>query len=220
MQKQDRIKTSTSDSDQYIQSIPALADGRLELATPAYRLCAITINQLFQYIIFLPISIYSLSALFNAMGEEDNSFDAMEEEYDSDELTQFFLDWLTLPQTLTIICLTITALIIFTAWQINWMSKYGQSIGKRMLNLRVIRTNGDNPGFVRNVILREIVYQLIVVIIGSLTLGIGYFVFMFVPAMVFINKWQRRTLPDFLADTIVVRDKFSEKPIKVKIPRR
>lgn len=220
MQKQDRIKTSTSDSDQYIQSIPALADGRLELATPAYRLCAITINQLFQYIIFLPISIYSLSALFDAMGEEDNSFDAMEEEYDSDELTQFFLDWLTLPQTLTIICLTITALIIFTAWQINWMSKYGQSIGKRMLNLRVIRTNGDNPGFVRNVILREIVYQLIVVIIGSLTLGIGYFVFMFVPAMVFINKWQRRTLPDFLADTIVVRDKFSEKPIKVKIPRR
>ncbi|WP_239324679.1 RDD family protein [Snodgrassella gandavensis] len=220
MQKQDRIKTSTSDSDQYIQSIPALADGRLELATPAYRLCAITINQLFQYIIFLPISIYSLSALFNAMGEEDNSFDAMEEEYDSDELTQFFLDWLTLPQTLTIICLTITALIIFTAWQINWMSKYGQSIGKRMLNLRVIRTNGDNPGFVRNVILREIVYQLIVVIIGSLTLGIGYFVFMFVPAMVFINKWQRRTLPDFLADTIVVRNKFSEKPIKVKIPRR
>ncbi|PIT49957.1 hypothetical protein BHC51_01400 [Snodgrassella alvi] len=190
--------------------MPALADGKLELATPAYRLCAITINQLFQYIIFLPISIYSLSALF----------EAMEEEYDSDELTEFFLDWLTLPQTLTIICLTIMALIIFTAWQINWMTKYGQSIGKRMLNLRVIRTNGDNPGFVRNVILREIVYQLIVVIIGSLTLGIGYFVFMFFPAMVFITKWQRRTLPDFLADTIVVRDKISEKPIKVRIPRR
>ncbi|PIT56932.1 hypothetical protein BHC49_03440 [Snodgrassella alvi] len=187
-----------------------MADGKLELATPAYRLSAITINQLFQYIIFLPISIYLLSALF----------EAMEEEYDSDELAEFFLDWLTLPQTLTIICLTIMALIIFTAWQINWMTKYGQSIGKRMLNLRVIRTNGDNPGFVRNVILREIVYQLIVVIIGSLTLGIGYFVFMFFPAMVFITKWQRRTLPDFLADTIVVRDKISEKPIKVRIPRR
>jgi uncharacterized RDD family membrane protein YckC len=210
MQKQYRIKPNTSCSDRYIESMPALADGKLELATPAYRLCAITINQLFQYIIFLPISIYSLSALF----------EAMEEEYDSDELTEFFLDWLTLPQTLTIICLTIMALIIFTAWQINWMTKYGQSIGKRMLNLRVIRTNGDNPGFVRNVILREIVYQLIVVIIGSLTLGIGYFVFMFFPAMVFITKWQRRTLPDFLADTIVVRDKISEKPIKVRIPRR
>ncbi|KDN13552.1 hypothetical protein SALWKB12_0407 [Snodgrassella communis] len=32
--------------------MPALADGKLELASPAYRLCAITINQLFQYIIF------------------------------------------------------------------------------------------------------------------------------------------------------------------------
>ncbi|PIT59815.1 hypothetical protein BHC57_05895 [Snodgrassella alvi] len=92
--------------------MPALADGKLELATPAYRLCAITINQLFQYIIFLPISIYSLSALF----------EAMEEEYDSDELTEFFLDWLTLPQTLTIICLTIMALIIFMGGSTNTVS--------------------------------------------------------------------------------------------------
>ncbi len=80
--------------------MPALADGKLELASPAYRLCAITINQLFQYIIFLPIYIYSLLALF----------EAMEEEYDSDELTEFFLEWLTLPQTLTIIIITIWVL--------------------------------------------------------------------------------------------------------------
>ncbi|PIT20664.1 RDD family protein [Snodgrassella communis] len=210
MKKQFNINENTSVYNNYIQPMPALADGKLELASPAYRLCAITINQLFQYIIFLPIYIYSLSALF----------EAREEEYNSDELTEFLLEWLTLPQTLTIIKITIMALIIFTAWQISWMTKYGQSIGKRMLNIRVIRTNGDNPGFIRNVILREIVYQLIVVIIGTLTLGIGYFVFMLFPAMLFINKWQRRTLQDFLADTIVVKDKTSNKPVTVRFPKR
>jgi glucan biosynthesis protein len=59
MQKQYRIKPDTSSSDRYIESMPALADSKLELATPAYRLCAITINQLFQYILFyLYRSIY------------------------------------------------------------------------------------------------------------------------------------------------------------------
>ena len=210
MKKQFNINEKTFVYNNYIQSMPALADGELELATPADRLCAITINQLLQYIIYLPIYIYFLS----------ETFDINDEEFDLNELTEFFLDWITLPLTLTIICLTIMALIIFTAWQINWMTKYGQSIGKRMLNIRVIRTNGDNPGFVRNVFLREIVYQLIVVIIGTLTLGIGYFVFIVVPAMVFITKWQRRTLQDFLADTIVVKDKTSKKPVTITIPKR
>lgn len=57
MKKQFNINENISVYNNYIQPMPALADGKLELVTPAHRLCAITINQLFQYIIFLPIYI-------------------------------------------------------------------------------------------------------------------------------------------------------------------
>lgn len=53
-------------------------------------------------------------------------------------------------------------LLILTIIQIHWMSKYGQSIGKRIMNIKVIGENGQNPGFIGTVLVREILFNLIV----------------------------------------------------------
>ncbi|WP_037586490.1 RDD family protein [Stenoxybacter acetivorans] len=52
--------------------------------------------------------------------------------------------------------------ITYSIWQIKWMSQYGQSIGKCIFGIKVIKLNGENPGFIRNVLLRECVFYLII----------------------------------------------------------
>ncbi|WP_037586489.1 RDD family protein [Stenoxybacter acetivorans] len=52
--------------------------------------------------------------------------------------------------------------ITYFIWQIKWMSQYGQSIGKCIFGIKVIKLNGENPGFIRNILLRECVSYLII----------------------------------------------------------
>lgn len=65
--------------------------------------------------------------------------------------------------------------------------------------------------------MRELIYQILVIVFSLITLGIGYFVFMLVPAMVFIKKWNRRTFQDFMAGTIVVSTKNTVKDERIRI---
>ena len=186
------------------KSLSALADGKLELASPADRLSAVVINHIIGSLIATPFYIYYMISIFKFFGTIDpDEADAL----DKEQLDQFFLNWFNLPLTEIIIGFTFVASIIYTIWQIYWMTKYGQSIGKRLLKIRVIRTNGDNPGFIHNILLREIVYGFIASIISMMTLGFGTLIFLFIPCMVFATSWHRRTLQDFLADTIVVKVK-------------
>lgn len=115
----------------------------------------------------------------------------------------------------------IISLLIFGIGQSILMSKTGQSIGKRLMNIKVIDIHGQNPGFIGTVLLREIVCLLIVKIILILlffiltcfwepnelsvidTVSQNIF-----PAactiMLFIKTTKRRTLQDYLAKTIVI----------------
>ncbi|WP_037586493.1 RDD family protein [Stenoxybacter acetivorans] len=124
--------------------------------------------------------------------------------------------------------------IPYCIWQLVWMSKYGQSIGKRIVGIKVIKSNGENPGFVGTVLLREVVFILIVGFIASIIGFVAGFVgavsgvsgvsnngYGFVPLMVnvaigwtpwliclimlFQTKTWRRTLQDYLAGTLVVK---------------
>ncbi|MGE9657083.1 RDD family protein [Snodgrassella alvi] len=186
------------------KSLSALADGKLELASPADRLSAVVINHIIGSLIAMPFYIYYMISIFKFFGTIDpDEADAL----DTEQFDQFFLNWFNLPLTEIIIGFTFVASIIYTIWQIYWMTKYGQSIGKRLLKIRVIRTNGDNAGFIHNILLREVVYGVIASIVSIMTLGFGSLIFLFIPCMVFATSWHRRTLQDFLAGTIVVKVK-------------
>lgn len=205
MQNKSNIKISVSDLGIRQQACPALLKDGLELASPALRMSAVMINQVITSLICLPLYIQmSFSFLDNETGLY---------QYNG----QNFVNWISQPATKIIIGLTFIALIVYTLWQVFWMSKYGQSIGKRILKIWVIRTNGENVGFARNVILRELIYQILVIVLSLITFGIGYFVFMLVPAMVFIKEWNRRTLQDFMAGTIVVSTKNTVKDERIRI---
>lgn len=112
-------------------------------------------------------------------------------------------------------------LLILTIIQIHWMSKYGQSIGKRIMNIKVIGENGQNPGFIGTVLVREILFNLIVkiilLILGLLFVRIlhmdeiffefsfGYIKPIACLIMLFITSNNRRTLQDYLAKTLVIK---------------
>lgn len=212
MHNKSNIKISVSDLGIRQQSCPALSKDGLELASPAHRMSAVMINQVLTSLIFIPLYIQmSLSILNNSDNDKDNT--TVPCLYSSQDL----VNWISQPATKIILASTFIALIVYTLWQVYWMSKYGQSIGKRILKIWVIRTNGENPGFLRNIILRELIYQILVIIFSLITLGIGYIVFMLVPAMVFIKEWNRRTLQDFMAGTIVVSTKNTVKDERIRI---
>lgn len=115
-------------------------------------------------------------------------------------------------------------ILAYMLWQIWWMSRDGQSIGKKIMNIRVLRTNGRNPGFWGTVVMREVVYNLLV---GVGTSIIGYLAVLLTGAaaeavedianllsllvtlvcvvMLFNLKKDRRTIQDYLANTVVVK---------------
>lgn len=104
---------------------------------------------------------------------------------------------------------------VFIGWQIYLMSKYGQSLGKKLLNLRVIRINGDNAGFVHVVLLREVVFYiglfivaLVFGLLGDISALMGNLVQFAAQltclVMLFVHH-ERRTLQDLIADTVVIK---------------
>lgn len=83
--------------------------------------------------------------------------------------------------------------------QIIMVSMRGQTIGKRLLGIRIVRNlDGSNPGFARAWLLRSLVVGLI----G--TLGMIGYVFSIVN-YAFIFRADRRCLHDLIADTKVVK---------------
>ena len=112
-------------------------------------------------------------------------------------------------------------LLILTIIQFLWMSKYGQSIGKRIMNIKVIGENGQNPGFIGTVLIREILFNLIInIILLILSLlfvrilqmneeffkfSFGYITPIACLIMLFITNNNRRTLQDYLAKTLVIK---------------
>ena len=119
--------------------------------------------------------------------------------------------------------------LIYGGIQLYFMCKYGQSIGKKLMKIRVVRENGDMAGFVHNVLLREVAYGLICSVIMMVLMGIFVAVFgveansgvamvidvllqivSYLPTlacfiMLFMESRNRQTLQDLLAKTYVVQ---------------
>lgn len=117
--------------------------------------------------------------------------------------------------------------IIYLVIQAIFMSRDGQTIGKKIMGVKVIDADGETAGFVRFFLLREAVYNIILTILG-VPLGVALnseqvaqipsiiallicFVMLFVAA-------DRRTLQDKLANTYVIQlpKKKSSVSFKVK----
>lgn len=85
----------------------------------------------------------------------------------------------------------------------NWVltSKYGTTIGKRAMNIRIIRRSDRlPPGFVHGVVLRIWLPGLF----GAITAGVcAVNLFFFIDSL-FIFGEERRCVHDFMADTIVI----------------
>ena len=94
------------------------------------------------------------------------------------------------------------------------MSRDGQSLGKKIMGIRVLKSDGSNPGFGGTVLIREVAWAFIVGIIiiavmlvvnetgGDLVSLLMTFINFI---MLFSVKRDRRTLYDMLADTVVVK---------------
>lgn len=97
--------------------------------------------------------------------------------------------------------------------QLYYMSRYGQSLGKKIMGIRVLKSNGSNPGFLGTVLVRELAWGLIVLVIlisayfvlkvNILICSLLILLINFI--MLFSVKRDRRTLYDILADTVVVQ---------------
>lgn len=80
-----------------------------------------------------------------------------------------------------------------------WIATRGQTIGKRIVGIRVSRSDGSAVGFFRYLILRALPINL-----ATRIPVVGLLLF-FVDALMVFNR-PRRCLHDYIADTIVVRN--------------
>ena len=115
-------------------------------------------------------------------------------------------------------------LLAYAILQVRMMSKHGQSIGKKIMHIRLLKTDGTNPGFWGAVMLREVVYNIMLAIAAMIT-GYAAVLLSGAPAatadvianmvtlsaslacfiMLFNKQKSRRTLQDYLAGTVVVQ---------------
>ncbi len=115
-------------------------------------------------------------------------------------------------------------LLAYIIIQVRMMSKHGQSIGKKIMHIRLLKTDGTNPGFWGAVMLREVVYN-IMLTIAAMIIGYAVVLLSGAPAatadvianvltlsaslacfvMLFNKQKSRRTLQDYLAGTVVVQ---------------
>jgi uncharacterized RDD family membrane protein YckC len=91
----------------------------------------------------------------------------------------------------------VVTLLVFQAYL---LAVAGQTIGKRVLGLRIVRRDGRTPGFVRVVLLRALLPALLTALPG-----IGAVVLVLDTLAIFTNRGAR-CLHDYVAGTWVARD--------------
>ena len=164
----------------------------MELASPGKRIAAYLINCLIGSVAYIPMiwGAVSMSGSYAAAIDPENPVQM--------EPSGFALGMIGLGSVL------ILAYLIFQA---VLMSKTGQSLGKRLMKIKVVNEDGDNPGFAGTVAMREIVPNLVLTVVGMIPfLGIiaqlGFWIACLV--MLFLVDRDRRTLQDMIAKTYVV----------------
>lgn len=199
-----------------LNSLPLPEENQVEvtIASPSLRIGAAVLNILFSIIAAIPMLITLILLLINRADQLKN-FNENNPEVVFNLLSSVFGH----PAFL----LSVLVYLVYGIWQIVIMSKHGQSLGKRLLKIKVIKSNGDEAGFIGTVLLREVVFNiaasiivvLIMMIIGALVSQatvinalsnlISWLPNLICLIMLFNIKRDRRTLQDYVADTVVVK---------------
>jgi len=91
----------------------------------------------------------------------------------------------------------VVAVLVLAGLNLVWLSRYGQSIGKRVVKIRIVRDDGSKATLGRIVFLRIMVPQMIAGLPGVGPL------FGFIDTM-FIFREDQRCIHDLIADTKVI----------------
>ena len=188
-------------------------EDEVNLASAAQRIAAWIINRGIEIVLMIPAIVLIVVLIM----QNKNGLDDLE------NMESFFTSMMGG------IGLVMVLYLIYGGIQLYFMCKYGQSIGKKLMKIRVVRENGDMAGFVHNVLLREVAYGLICSVIMMVLMGIFVAVFgveansgvamvidvllqivSYLPTlacfiMLFMESRNRQTLQDLLAKIYVVQ---------------
>lgn len=170
-------------------------DEELELATPWQRIFAAFINGAFTAMMFKPLQL-KLRRTLESLQTYGNDV--------SDE--QIFTAFLSNGGLMLLIIF-----LVYIITQMIVMSRSGQSLGKKMMRIKVIKQDGEKAGFVSVVLVRELVFNFAIGLVIGLIFSRNsnpdiYFslVNLVCLVMLFVQS-ERRTLQDMLAGTVVVK---------------
>ena len=100
------------------------------------------------------------------------------------------------------------AVIAWSVWQIVLLYKYGQTVGKKVMGIRVVRMDGSRVSFARFFFLRGLAIGVVGAIVSGLFVAIFHFRFagnlVTLLDCLFIFGAASRCLHDYIADTQVV----------------
>jgi uncharacterized RDD family membrane protein YckC len=150
------------------------------LAGRGSRLGAVLLDQLFILVLLLP----GLWQLFQPFMEDIQAGRTITPE----ELVS---------QITPVLPLLIIPILAFAIVQIVLLVKHGQTVGKKLLGVRIVKLDGSNPGFVSVIIMRGILPG----IIGGIPM-VGPFFSLINVLLIF--REDRRCIHDLMAGTIVV----------------
>lgn len=184
------------------QPLPPFTEPEIEvtLAKPWRRIVAVLLNGLFNVLVVMPFMVWMMLT--------DTDYSLRTQGLESAESQPSVMIYLTM----------LAAVLIYGGIQLFLMARDGQSLGKKVMRIRVLKQNGTNPGFFGTVFMREMLLGLIffaVIFVTALLLGdevaaqwgnigqLGIFVANLV--MLFRVQNDYRTIPDLLADTVVVQ---------------
>jgi uncharacterized RDD family membrane protein YckC len=155
------------------------------LAERGARLLAASIDELILLAIGLPMVLGALPAIFAKVSGGDP------EMLDTSQLLRVMLAG---PGTI-ITAVALIAWCVITAWLVM---ANGQSIGKRMVGIKVVRADGSRASLARIFLLRNVVNAL-----PNLLPYVGWLYQLVDPLLIYRDS--RQCLHDKIADTIVVR---------------
>lgn len=104
--------------------------------------------------------------------------------------------------------LLLVGAIAWTVWQIVLLYKYGQTVGKKAMGIRVVRMDGSRVSFARFFFLRGLAIGILGAIVSGILVAVLHFRFggniVTLVDCLFIFGAASRCLHDYIADTQVV----------------
>jgi RDD family len=172
-----------------------------ELAERGARLLATATDELILLGISLPMLFGSIPAVAARLAQTDVSAGDPPESLDSLESALASIPVRDLLHTIlfgpgTII--TVLALIVWCVITVWWVSANGQSIGKRLVGIKVVRKDGSRASFARIFLLRNVVNT-----VPALLPYVGLLYQLVDPLLIYQES--RQCIHDKIADTVVVR---------------